>query len=337
MSIAALVSGCAGYSLTSDEVAFFRDVQPWGLILFKRNVESVDQVRALTSAFRDAVGRTDAPVLIDQEGGRVQRMGPPIWAKYPNARAFLHINDPYRRREMVRLGALLMAADLRNVGITVDCMPVLDVPVQGAHDVIGNRAYAEDPDTVGTLGRAAMEGMLAGSVLPVMKHVPGHGRSFADSHLALPIVDATWDELSAHDFMPFRYLSDCPAAMTAHVVYTAIDTRNPGTISRRIIRDVVRRHIGFDGLLLSDDLSMKALPGTFEDKTRNALKAGCDIVLHCNGVMAEMTAVAGAVKPLSGQAMRRAKAALGRIAHPAEPCNLADARAVFDQALAASV
>jgi beta-N-acetylhexosaminidase len=229
----------------------------------------------------------------------------------------------------------LMAADLRAVGITVDCLPVLDVPVTGAHDVIGNRAYAEDPMTVATLGRAVMEGMLAGSVLPVMKHLPGHGRAFADSHLALPVVDAPLDALARHDFLPFAHLSDCPAAMTAHVVYTAIDGKRPGTVSRSVIQQIIRQRLGFDGLLMSDDLSMKALKGSFEQKARRALAAGCDIVLHCNGIMDEMKAVAAAVRPLRGPAKNRADAALARISHPAEPFDAVEGRAYFEQALAA--
>jgi beta-N-acetylhexosaminidase len=335
LSVSAFISGCAGTTLSVDEKAFFRDSDPWGLILFKRNVENVEQLWKLTSDFRAAVGRSDAPVLIDQEGGRVQRMGPPVWPRYPNARIFLQINDPFRRREIARLGARLMAADLHAVGVTVDCLPVLDVPVTGAHDVIGNRAYAEEPQTVALLGRAVMEGMIAGSVLPVMKHMPGHGRAFADSHLALPIVETPLVELAAHDFPPFALLSDCPAAMTAHVVYTAIDRRNPGTISRKVVKEIIRGHLGFHGLLMSDDLSMKALPGTLEQKTRRALAAGCDLVLHCDGVMEEMKAVASAVKRLAGVAKMRADAALLRVAHAPEPFDAVEARAYFDEALAA--
>jgi beta-N-acetylhexosaminidase len=335
LSVSAFVSGCSGFSLNADERAFFRDADPWGLILFKRNIDNPDQVRALTASFRDAVGRADAPVLIDQEGGRVQRMGPPFWPKYPNARLFLSINDPFRRREIARLGARLMAEDLRAVGITVDCLPVLDVPVTGAHDVIGNRAYAEEPQTVAALGRAVMEGMVASSVLPVMKHIPGHGRAFADSHLALPVVETPIEELAAHDFPPFLSLSDCPAAMTAHVVYTAIDAKRPGTVSRIVVQSIIRQRLGFDGLLLSDDLSMKALAGSFEQKTRRALAAGCDLILHCNGVMDEMKAVASVIKPLRGEAKRRASAALARISHAPEPFDAVEGRAYFEQALAA--
>ena len=250
MTSRAFIAGCLGTSLNADERAFFRDARPWGFILFKRNTQSPEQVAALTAEMRETVG-WHAPILIDQEGGRVQRMGPPNWPKYPSARAFLAINDPIRQREIVRLNARLMAHDLRSVGIDVDCLPVLDVPVTGSHDVIGDRAYAHDPDHVARLGRAAAEGLIAGGVLPVMKHMPGHGRARADSHHDLPIVDASLDELRAHDFRPFRHLADMPLAMTAHLVFTALDPKNPATISRRIVREIMRGELGFDGLIMT--------------------------------------------------------------------------------------
>lgn len=337
MTIRAFVSGCAGTTLTPDETAFFRDADPWGLILFRRNVESPAQVLALTSAFRDAVGRADAPVLVDQEGGRVQRLGPPHWPVYPSARtlATVPLNNPLVRREMVRLSARLMAHDLRAVGITVDCAPVLDVPLPDAHVVIGDRAYAGDPDTVAILGRAAAEGLLAGGVLPVIKHMPGHGRAKADSHLALPVVDAPWQDLLDRDIAPFATLSDMPAAMTAHVVYTAIDRKAPGTTSRTVFRRVIRGELGFDGLVFSDDLSMQALSGSLSDRAGAAIAAGVDIALHCNGKLDEMVAVAGAVPDLRGAARRRAKAAMARIAHRPEPLDPVDARGLLDAMLAA--
>jgi beta-N-acetylhexosaminidase len=332
--INALISGCAGHVLTKDEIAFFREINPWGLILFKRNIDTPEQVKALTASFRDVVGRANAPVLIDQEGGRVQRMGPPHWPRYVSARTFLAINDSIHRREVVRLSAQLMASDLKAVGITVDCLPVMDVPIAGAHDVIGNRAYAEDPMMVASLGRATMEGVLAAGVLPVMKHIPGHGRAMVDSHLHLPTVAVSLETLRAHDFLPFQHLTDCPAAMTAHVVYEAIDPKAPGTVSRKVIQSVIRKEIGFDGLLMSDDLSMKALGGSFESRTDKAYAAGCDLVLHCNGVMEEMKSVASRARPLAGAAMRRAKAALGRISHRPEPIEPVEAREALAQALA---
>lgn len=337
MTIRAFVSGCAGTTLTPDEIAFFRDADPWGLILFRRNVENPEQVLALTSVFREAVGRADAPVLVDQEGGRVQRLGPPHWPVYPSARtlATVPLNNPLIRREMVRLSARLMAHDLRAVGITVDCAPVLDVPLPDAHAVIGDRAYAGEPDTVAVLGRAAAEGLLAGGVLPVIKHMPGHGRAKADSHLALPVVDAPWQDLLERDIAPFATLSDMPAAMTAHVVYTAFDRKAPGTTSRTVFRRVIRGEVGFDGLVFSDDLSMQALSGSLSDRAGAAIAAGVDIALHCNGKLDEMVAVAGAVPDLRGAARRRAKAAMARIAHRPEPLDPVDARGLLDAMLAA--
>ncbi|QFU16278.1 beta-N-acetylhexosaminidase [Microvirga thermotolerans] len=332
----AFIAGCSGTALTADEAAFFRDAAPWGFILFKRNVESPDQVRALCGALRETVGREDAPILIDQEGGRVQRLGPPHWPKYPAGATYgrLHANDPLVRREIARLGARLMAHDLRAVGITVDCLPVLDVPTPGAHDVIGDRAYGKTPEPVAVLGRAAAEGLLAGSVLPVVKHMPGHGRAGADSHLALPVVDASREELERHDFAPFRILSDMPLAMTAHVVYTALDPENPATTSATVMSEIVRGHLAYDGLVMTDDLSMQALSGSYRQRTEAAFAAGCDMALHCNGRMDEMIAVAEGAPLLEGDALRRAEAALRRIRHEAEPFDPVDARARLDAALA---
>ena len=330
----AAILGCSGLSLSREEEAFFRDVQPWGFILFARNVETPDQVRRLVDQLRATVDRPDAPVLIDQEGGRVQRLGPPHWRRYPPGRAYgeLASNDPLLRREITRLGARLLAHDLAALGINVDCVPVLDVPVAGAHDVIGDRAYAKTPDGVALLGRAACEGLIAGGVLPVIKHIPGHGRAMADSHHDLPVVETAYDELDAWDFAPFKMLSDMPMAMTAHVVYSAVDAKRPATTSKKAMRQVIRGAIGFDGLVMSDDLSMKALGGEFADRARDSLAAGCDVVLHCNGDMAEMKAVLDGTKALSGQALRRAKAALGRLAKVPEPFDLDEARARFDAA-----
>ena len=330
----AAILGCSGLSLSREEEAFFRDVQPWGFILFARNVEAPDQVRRLVDQLRATVDRPDAPVLIDQEGGRVQRLGPPHWRRYPPGRAYgeLASNDPLLRREITRLGARLLAHDLAALGINVDCVPVLDVPVAGAHDVIGDRAYAKTPEGVALLGRAACEGLIAGGVLPVIKHIPGHGRAMADSHHDLPVVDTAYDELDAWDFAPFKMLSDMPMAMTAHVVYSAVDAKRPATTSKKAMRQVIRGAIGFDGLVMSDDLSMKALGGEFADRARDSLAAGCDVVLHCNGDMAEMKAVLAGTKALSGQALRRAKAALGRLAKVPEPFDLDEARARFDAA-----
>jgi beta-N-acetylhexosaminidase len=338
MTSRAFIAGCSGLELTPDEAAFFREADPWGFILFRRNVDSPDQVRALCASLRETVGRSDAPVLIDQEGGRVQRMGPPHWPKYPPGSAYgrMYAEDPTARREIARLGARLIAHDLRAVGINVDCVPVLDVPVAGAHDVIGDRAYGKDPDIVAVLGRAAAEGLLAGGVLPVIKHIPGHGRAFADSHLALPVVDTPRAELEAHDFAPFRILADMPLAMTAHVVYTALDPERPATTSPTVMAGIVRGHIGYDGLVMSDDLSMQALTGTFRERAEASFAAGCDVALHCNGRMDEMAAVAEASPVLAGDALRRAQAALARIRHAPEPLDPVDVRARLDAALAAT-
>lgn len=329
----AAIYGCSGHVLTEDERDFFADVRPWGFILFRRNVDNPDQVRALTTALRDSIGDPDAPILIDQEGGRVQRLGPPHWGKYPPGAAYYRAtNDPLAARELARLGARLIAHDLRAVGITVDCVPVLDVPVPGAHNIIGDRAYAEDPAMVAQLGRAAAEGLLAGGILPVIKHIPGHGRAFADSHKELPTVHADVETLEGWDFAPFKSVSDMPMAMTAHVVYSAIDAKRPGTVSKKVVR-LIRERLGFDGLLLTDDLSMQALSGSLTERAETSLKAGCDVVLHCNGDLSEMKAVAKGVGKLKGRAKQRAAAALARIVHTPEPLDAVEARARLDAAL----
>ena len=332
--VSASILGCAGPRLSADEAAFFRDVRPWGFILFKRNIEGPDQVRALVEALRETIGRPNAPVLIDQEGGRVQRLGPPHWRRYPPGRAYGQLagNDPLLKREIARLGARLMAHDLAALGINVDCLPVLDVPAPDGHEVIGDRAYGDTPDEVASLGRAAAEGLIAGGVLPVIKHIPGHGRARADSHLDLPVVEARLGELDDRDFAPFRVLSDMPMAMTAHVVYAAIDKAAPATTSRRAIRRIIRGSIGFDGLLMSDDLSMKALAGDYAARARASLAAGCDVVLHCNGDMDQMKAVIAGTKALAGKAKARADAALARLARRPEPFDVEAARARFDAA-----
>jgi len=329
---AACILGCSGASLTKAELAFFRDARPWGFVLFARNVEDPAQLRRLTRELRESVGRADAPILVDQEGGRVQRLGAPHWRRYPPARAYGEITDPLLRRAIVRLGARLMAHDLAAVGINVDCLPVLDTPYAGAHAVIGDRAYGEDPDEVAVLGRAAAEGLIAGGVLPVMKHMPGHGRARTDSHEALPVVDAASAELEARDFAPFRALSDLPMAMTAHVVFAAFDRRHPATTSRTVVRDVIRGRIGFDGLLISDDISMGALSGSLTGRARAARRAGCDVVLHCSGDLAEMAAVADGAGALSGRSARRAAAALARIPRACEPFDAAAGRARLEAA-----
>ncbi len=314
--VKSFISGCKDTSLSSAERDFFRKNQPWGLILFQRNCGSTEQLKNLTADFREAVGRKDAPVLIDQEGGRVQRMSPSAnaeWRKYPSASRFgaIYNNDcPLHALRTARNVGRLMAQDLLAAGITVNCLPVLDVPQDGTHAVIGDRAYASQPEIILALARAHVAGFYDGGILPVMKHVPGHGRATVDSHKELPRVTANRSQLEAMDFRTFAGFADCPMAMTAHVVFEAIDAEFPATLSKRIIKDVIRKQIGFDGLLMTDDLSMKALSGSFAEKTTAALAAGCDIVLHCGGDMTEMEQVAEAAPMLSGRALARAKAAL---------------------------
>ncbi len=332
MPVKALITGCEGLALTPAEQAFFRRENPWGLILFRRNCDAPEQIRALIDAFRACVGRGDAPVLIDQEGGRVQRLRPPHWPSYPPARLFgeRRSNDPLGALALTRLGARLIADDLAALGITVDCAPVVDVPVRGAHDIIGDRAYSHAPDEVAAFARAACEGFLAGGVLPVIKHIPGHGRAFADSHEALPVVEASREELECSDFLPFRSLTDMPLAMTAHVVYSAIDASAPATTSKKVMNGIIRRHIGYDGLVMCDDLSMNALSGTLAQRTAASLQAGCDVVLHCNGRLVEMDEVAAATPVLAGKAKRRASAALARIIRRPEPLDRKAAQALFE-------
>jgi beta-N-acetylhexosaminidase len=332
----AFVCGCLGTALSAGERAFLKETDPLGVILFKRNIGTPDEVLALTSEIRSALGRDDAFVLVDQEGGRVQRLSAPHWRRYPPAAHFaLCFLDFEERVAAVKLAARLMAADLRAVGIDVDCLPVLDVPAEGSHDVIGDRAYSRDPEEVAKLGRAAAEGLLDGGVLPVMKHIPGHGRAAADSHLDLPIVEAPLDQLAASDFLPFQRNADLPAGMTAHVVYTALDPDRPATISPIVISSIVRGTIGFDGLLFSDDLSMKALPGTFTEKTGALFAAGVDIALHCNGNQTEAEAVASASPLLRGKALARVERALTALRRPVLDFDPVDAAFQLQRVLAA--
>ena len=317
MPASSAVYGCQGMELSPEERAFFREVGPFGFILFARNCETPAQIRLLCASLRDAAGG-DVPILIDQEGGRVARLKPPHWRLRPPARRFgqLFERNPDEGREAAYLCARLIAHELKDVGVNVNCAPVLDVPVTGAHDIIGDRAYSLDPAAVIALGRATIDGYLDGGVLPVVKHIPGHGRALADSHVALPRVAASRDELSAHDFVTFRGLNDAPIAMTAHVVYESIDPHRPATTSPRVLQGIVRGEIGFDGLLVSDDLSMEALEGPLAARAKAALFAGCDIVLHCNGKLDEMKEVAREAKPLAGKALHRADAALAHLRAP---------------------
>ncbi|HVK92261.1 MAG TPA: beta-N-acetylhexosaminidase [Mycoplana sp.] len=307
------ISGCKGLTLTDDEKAFFRDERPWGFILFGRNVGEPAQVADLTAALRDTVGGDPRiPVLIDQEGGRVQRVKPPYVPQYPNAAALgaIYRQDEAKGLRAAWLMSRLFAFDLSRLGVNVDCLPVLDVAVPGVHDVIGNRAYGQEPEIVAAMGRAASEGLKAGGLLPVMKHMPGHGRTMVDSHHDLPVVNAPVAELEAIDFVPFRRMKDELMAMSAHIVFTDIDKDNPATTSPTVVRDIIRGHIGFDGLLMSDDVSMNALRGDIATRARGIVEAGLDLVLHCHGIMDEMIAVAETVPPLVGDSRRRADAVM---------------------------
>ncbi len=329
MASRAFITGLSGLTLTADERAFLREAGPWGLILFKRNIHDKSQVTDLICEALDEIGR-DALVLIDQEGGRVQRLEPPHWPVYPPGMAYGRIYDRDRNAGLAaaRLGARLIAADLAELGINVDCLPLADVPVGGADPVIGDRAYGETPDKVAAIAGAIAEGLAAGGVLPVLKHIPGHGRANADSHEKLPVVQASRATLEATDFAAFRPLKRLPLAMTGHVVFTAIDPVLPATTSATMIGQVIRGFIGFDGLLMSDDVSMGALSGSIAERTRASLAAGCDVVLHCNGKLGEMRAVAGQAPELAGEAARRATAALAVRKLPSD-IDLAAARREF--------
>ncbi|MGH6826588.1 beta-N-acetylhexosaminidase [Methyloceanibacter sp.] len=312
------ISGCAGSALTDDERALFAEARPCGLILFARNCQSVAQLRALAAQFRDAVESDEALVLIDQEGGRVQRLRPPHWRQMPPARVYgdLYLYDREGARAASFAGARLIAAELRDAGITVNCTPVLDVPEAGSHDIIGDRAFSFDPDVVGDLGRAVIEGTLAGGVLPVIKHVPGHGRARADSHLALPRIDASAEELIEVDFRPFMALCHAPLAMTAHVLLPAFDEKRPASVSPVIMGEVIRELIGLTGLVMSDDIGMKALGGSMTDRAAAVIAAGCDVALHCSGAFDEMSEVARAVPPLEGESAERLASAIAELGQP---------------------
>ncbi|HEX2656455.1 MAG TPA: beta-N-acetylhexosaminidase [Xanthobacteraceae bacterium] len=334
MTPRAFICGLATTTLLAEERAFLRDTNPWGMILFKRNIEEPQQVTRLVGAFREAVGRANAPVLIDQEGGRVQRLGPPHWPSYPPGAVYGRLYDrhPEQGLAAARLGGRLIGSDLAALGITVDCLPLADVPVSGADPVIGDRAYGETPDKVAVLAAAVTEGLREAGVLPVLKHIPGHGRASADSHERLPVVTTPRAILEATDFRAFQPLAGLPLAMTAHVVFSAIDPVAPATNSATMVSEVIRDFIGFDGLLMSDDISMGALSGTIGERTKSALAAGCDVVLHCNGNLQEMQDIAAHAPVLGGDARRRAEAAL-TWCPPVRKFDIGAARAEFSTML----
>jgi beta-N-acetylhexosaminidase len=338
MSPRAFICGLSGTELTDEERLFVDHAEPWGIILFARNIRDAAQVRALVDEVRALLGRNDMPVLVDQEGGRVQRIKPPLAETHPPPAAYAQLfrQDRAAGLEAVRLGARLIAHELRSLHINVDCLPVLDLAVEGAHDIIGDRAYGSTPADVGALAQAVCEGLLAGGVLPVVKHVPGHGRALSDSHFELPKVSASAAELQRTDFAPFRMLNDMPLAMTAHVLYTAIDADRPATLSHSVVQEVIRGFIGFDGVLMSDDLSMKALSGSLGHRAEDSFAAGCDIALHCNGELAEMREIAIVSPRLDGDAERRCHAALARLGAP-QPFDVESARATVRSLLPAQV
>jgi beta-N-acetylhexosaminidase len=338
----AVIYGLSGPRITPEERRFFAATDPLGFILFARNIGEPAAVRELVAGLRELVERADAPVLIDQEGGRVQRLKPPHWRAAPPAAQFgaLYRQEAAAGLEAARLNAQLIAMELAALGITVDCAPVLDLPVLGAHDVIGDRAFDRDPAIVAALGAATCEGLRAAGVMPVIKHIPGHGRAAVDSHHDLPTVAAPAATLEASDFEPFRRVgggaqADRCWAMTAHIVFQAYDATAPLTLSAPAIEQVVRGAIGFDGVLLSDDVSMQALAGDVGARAAGALAAGCDVVLHCNGDMEEMRAIARAVGPLGPRAQERLARAAATLPAPAA-LDSGTARARLDSLLAAA-
>lgn len=316
--VRAAILGLKSTVLSDEEKRFFSCVNPLGFILFARNCESPAQVKTLTESLKTILCREDVPILIDQEGGRVARLKPPHWRKAPPAALF----DDYAKTvsqnaaaELVYDNSRLIAEELYALGINVDCAPLADVPVKDAHDIIGDRAFGTTPEQVAALAESMAKGLLDGGVLPVLKHIPGHGRARADSHEELPAVHESLDVLRRTDFVPFKILNWLPMGMTAHILYTAIDNQRPATLSPKVIK-LIRDEIGFNGLLMSDDLSMKALKGSFEERTQQSLHAGCDVVLHCNGDMAEMSAISEKLPDLDGQALQRFAHAWGQLRQP---------------------
>lgn len=328
------ILGLSGKTLTSDERQFFRDADPWAFILFARNVDYPDQVRRLCDELRASVGR-EALIFVDQEGGRVQRLKAPHWRAYPTGAKYaaLYAQDKMMGRRFCFLGHRLIADDLRQVGITANCAPVLDLPQPEADPIISDRALGDHNDSIVDLAHAAMSGLMSGGVAPVIKHIPGHGRATVDSHLALPRIETGLSTLQKTDFEPFRKLGNAPMAMTAHAVYAAADDKEPVTTSAAALKSLIRDAIGFDGLLMSDDLDMKALTGSsLKAKTEAALKAGCDIALQCSGQLTHMEEVTAGARPLAGRALERALIAEACSSGPDE-FDRAEAEAEFDRLL----
>lgn len=331
----AVIYGCSGLQLTAEEKAFFTKERPLGFILFARNCQSPSQVKSLVKALKESAGHPEPLILIDQEGGRVARLKPPHWREYPPARrmALVAKQDEKLAEKMIYASARLIASELLPLGINVDCLPLADVPVEGSHDIIGDRAYGTDPEIVAKMAGVAAKALLDGGVLPVLKHIPGHGRATVDSHLDLPVVTASLEELRNTDFVPFKQQANLPLGMTAHVKYEAIDAEQVATLSPKAIK-LIREEIGFDGLLMSDDISMKALNGDLSELSKQAIIAGCDIVLHCNGVMEEMVKIGAAVGPLSSAALERYQRALMLLDAGVVPFDTEAADAMMQAAIA---
>ena len=331
----AAIYGLSGPELTEKERDFFREADPAGYILFKRNCCDLEQLRRLNEELRNVSGRPDLPILIDQEGGRVARMQPPAWPAFPRAEAFAALYDvaPSSAIEATRVNARAIALTLRSVGINVNCLPLLDVRQPGASDIIGDRALGDTPMQVAALGRAVLDGMASAGVVGVVKHLPGHGRALVDSHKELPIVTASDDDL-AIDLEPFERLRSAPMGMVAHVVYTAWDAELPASLSPTVINSIIRERIGFDGLLMTDDLGMQALSGDFGTRAAGAIAAGCDIALHCSGDIAEMEAVAAAVPALSAEGEARLSRAMAVTLNEEDDVDFAEAVAKRDALLA---
>lgn len=331
----AAIYGFAGETLTPDERDFFRDADPMGYSLFKRNCTSREQVLALTDDLRSLHGRDDLAIMIDQEGGRVVRMQPPVWPAFPAAGVFgeLYNVAPVSAIEAARANAQAIALVLKECGVNVNWHPVLDVRQDGAHDIVGDRAFGFEPMQVAALGRATLEGMAAAGVVGVVKHMPGHGRSMVDSHKETPVVDASDKELEI-DIEPFASLKDAPMGMVNHLVYTAWDAERPASLSPVVIADIIRKRIGFDGLLMSDDLCMHALKGSFAGRAAGVLDAGCDVAMHCSGDMAEMVDLAQGVRPMTAEAMERLERAMASVAGAADGASYEELAAKRDALLA---
>ncbi len=332
-----VIFGMSGLSLTADEKAFFKESDPAGYIIFGRNVETKRQLRALTDELRLLHGRDDLAILIDQEGGRVARMQEPVWPKFPPGETFDKLYDiaPATAIEAARLNAQAIAESLREVGITVNCLPLLDVRQPDTVDAIGNRAMGSDPMQVAALGRAVIDGQTKGGAVSVVKHMPGHGRAVVDSHMELPKVSASAEELET-DIAPFRSLSDAPMGMTAHIVYTAWDEERCASLSPTVIDNIIRGAIGFDGLLFSDDLDMKALKGEVPERARDVVAAGCDIALNCWGRMDEMVGIADLLGEISDKSRERLDKAMATLGQASEQVELAELLSRRDALLAAA-